>query len=79
MSKEQIRPVIIGWLFFNPVYKENRKTPIIELFNRDSQTLLGHIKWHGAWRKYCFFPKPDMLFDAGCLEVITKYIKEIPK
>lgn len=36
---------------------------------------LGLIKWHGAWRQYCYFPSVHAVYSAGCLEDITKFIK----
>ena len=35
---------------------------------------LGVVKWHAQWRRYCFFPAGDTLFDAGCLEEIQDFI-----
>ena len=32
---------------------------------------LGVIKWYAPWRKYCFFPKPDTLFEQDCLSDIA--------
>lgn len=29
--------------------------------------LLGEIHWHAPWRRYCFFPYPDMVWDRNCL------------
>lgn len=31
----------------------------------------GAVKWHGAWRKYCFFPTDGFLFDSDCLVMIV--------
>lgn len=36
---------------------------------------LGVIKWHGAWRKYCFFPEADTLFEQVCLREIADFIE----
>lgn len=52
----------------------NRKTTTYEVRNLDKTILLGHIKWHGAWRKYCFFPQGDTIFDAICLQDIIMFI-----
>lgn len=46
--------------------------------NRDPRGVaLGGIKWYAPWRRYCFFPTEDKLFDAGCLETITSKINEL--
>lgn len=40
---------------------------------KEPYSFLGYIKWHNAWRKYCFFPSSGSLWDANCLtEVIAK-------
>ena len=34
--------------------------------------LLGHVQWFGAWRKYCFYPSANTIWDTKCLfEVMT--------
>lgn len=38
---------------------------------------LGVIKWWAAWRKYCFFPAPDALFEQDCLRDIAKTVEEL--
>lgn len=34
-------------------------------------THVGVVKWHGAFRKYAFFPGIDTVFDADCLYTIA--------
>ena len=51
------------------MYRQNRKTKIIHLIsNGDVETLLGVIKWFGAWRQYCFFPEENTLYNNECLK-----------
>lgn len=38
----------------------------------DQSTKLGEIRWFGRWRKYVFYPEPNMLFDQSCLETIGR-------
>lgn len=40
---------------------------------------LGSIHWHGAWRKYCFFPKPETVFEQDCLRDIADFCQEQSK
>lgn len=42
---------------------------------KDKSGLLGKIKWFGRWRKYCFFPEPDCVFEEICLGEIAEFIK----
>lgn len=55
----------------------NRVTPIIEINTRMGVHKLGFIKWHGAWRKYCFFPESETIFDVSCMEEIMQKIREL--
>lgn len=34
---------------------------------------LGEIKWYGSWRKYCFFPLGDTVFDDRCMSQIIHF------
>jgi len=36
--------------------------------------MLGVIKWHGPWRKYCFYPEANCLFDKSCLEEVAAFL-----
>lgn len=47
------------------------KTKVYEITTKDSSSILGYIKWHGAWRKYCFYPEGNTIFDSKCLEAIS--------
>lgn len=35
---------------------------------------LGVVKWHGAWRKYAFYPEYGTLFEPTCLRDIAAFI-----
>lgn len=48
------------------------KTKIFTVMS-SSGDYLGTIKWFGRWRKYCFFPGRDTIFDDKCLAEITTY------
>jgi hypothetical protein len=52
------------------------KTSIIGVGN-NSGIKLGHIKWVGAWRKYCYFPAEQTQFDSKCLAEIIKFLDEL--
>jgi hypothetical protein len=38
---------------------------------------LGHIKWNGAWRQYCFYPELETIWSSGCLQGITDFLTKI--
>lgn len=44
--------------------------------NQNSGGRLGMIKWYGSWRRYCFFPRGDIVLSAGCMTDITAFIEE---
>lgn len=37
---------------------------------------LGKISFFGRWRKYCFYPNNDTLFDYLCLTEISTFCKK---
>jgi hypothetical protein len=39
-------------------------------------TVLGRVKWYAAWRRYCFFPSAEVLFDRNCLAQVVAFIDE---
>jgi hypothetical protein len=56
-----------------------RKTHEYPIANRKQGSMLGVIKWYGAWRQFCFFPEPysDLVFTSGCLQDIRNAIEAI--
>lgn len=34
---------------------------------------LGWIGWYAPWRKYCFFPKGDTVYEKVCLREIANF------
>lgn len=54
------------------------KTEIHHVMTKgDEPFRLGTIKWHGAWRRYCFFTEPDTIFDCNCLQEIMDFINNL--
>lgn len=35
---------------------------------------LGLIKWYSPWRRYCFYPSNETIFDSKCLSNINDFI-----
>lgn len=75
----------LGYVNFGKYFRiyeekiEGRKTPIYHIYNHDlpERTFLGDVKWNGAWRKYCFYPAPDTLWDSGCLQCVVDFINNL--
>ena len=53
--------------------KPERKTDIFTVTSKDPTNELGIVKWFGSWRKYCFFPYPNTVFDSACLQNIAHF------
>lgn len=54
---------------------EGRKTPILNIIGSYGDDL-GEIKWYGAWRKFCFYPNSNTIWDNKCLEELLNFITE---
>lgn len=52
------------------------KTKVWKINSASGSALLGHIKWHSAWRQYCLFPEGNTVFNIGCLADIDAFIRE---
>ena len=61
------------WIKFEWV-RDCTKTKIWNVCAIGSGDVLGIVKWHGAWRRYAFFPK-DALFEEQCLRDIADFIE----
>ena len=51
------------------------KTSVWTCQNLRSGIVLGTIKWHGAWRQYCFFSVTQAIYSAGCCDDIADFIR----
>jgi len=40
---------------------------------------LGKVKWFGAWRRYCFFPAEQTVFEQDCLRDIANFCEQQTK
>ena len=54
-----------------------RKTKMVQIHSARTDGHLGTIRWHGPWRRYCFFPDPDTLWSAGCMKAVEDYISRL--
>lgn len=52
-------------------------TRIWGVLNTRTHQLCGQIRWHGAFRKYCFYPTDGFLFDSACLTLITLHLETV--
>lgn len=40
---------------------------------QDGTPDIGIVKWYGPWRKYCFFPTPETVYEWVCLRDIARF------
>lgn len=56
--------------------KDGKKTSVWKITNLDMAFILGYIKWHGPWRKYCFFPEGQTIWDNKCMQEVQDFVVE---
>lgn len=57
---------------------ENRKTKVFGLYSaKDERVNLGEVKYNTSWRKYCFYPIDETVFDSKCLFGIISFLDEL--
>ena len=37
---------------------------------------LGTVKWYAPWRRYCFFPNAQCVFEQDCLRELAKFVED---
>lgn len=53
------------------------KTDVFNIIGIRGIEPLGRIKWHAPWRKYCFFPRAEILWDTNCLGEVVTFINKL--
>lgn len=53
------------------------KTDLYEVRNKQSMEPLGSISWYAQWRKYCFYPLNNTIYDYSCLDEIGRVLFEL--
>lgn len=54
-----------------------RKTKLFFVWTKGKGQCLGDIRWYGPWRKYCFYPCQNTIFETQCLTDIIEFIKKL--
>jgi hypothetical protein len=68
---------MIRWITFGLVIRPlGRKTDVWDVHPMDGGFDLGQVKWFTGWRRYCFFPANDKVFEEECLRVIADFCEE---
>lgn len=61
------------YFFITKIVEVKRKTPIYYVFEYNTNCI-GEIKWYGPWRKFCFYPDKDTIWDSKCLMQIVEQL-----
>lgn len=56
------------------ILEEKEKTQVWGVYSLRHGDKLAVIKWYGPWRQYTMFPKPDTVWNRGCLDDIIEFI-----
>jgi len=51
------------------------KTDIWEVWSLDEASHIGQVRWYSPWRKYCFFPSSQTVWEQDCLRHIAEFIE----
>jgi|APCry1669189883_1035261.scaffolds.fasta_scaffold299619_1 hypothetical protein len=51
------------------------KTAIWRVWTKDEHAIIGQVRWFAPWRKYCFFPSLDTVFEEVCLRDIASFVE----
>ena len=63
--------------FVNMPVPKHFVTKKFNIYSKSNYDLLGVIRWKNEWRKYCFFPRFDTIYDSKCLLEIVEFIKKL--
>lgn len=64
------------WIHFIEI-GDTGKTKVYNCYNTEQQSFLGHVKWYSGFRKYSFFPQPNIVFESQCLKDISLFLDQL--
>jgi hypothetical protein len=68
------------WIQFDlQGHSKSGKTYVWSVVPTDGGSRIGEIFWYPAWRKYCFFPYRDTVFEQTCLRDIADFCEQATK
>ena len=66
------------WIFFEKC-GDKPKTEVYAVVNKSSDNEIGQIEWYYPWRQYIFAPVEASVYNDGCLDTITAFLKRLNK
>lgn len=61
-----------SYLSFEPL-PPKPKTKRWSVMSKESRHQIGMVAWYGPWRKYCFMPLGQTVFEQVCLREIASF------
>jgi hypothetical protein len=58
-------------------FSKSGKTKEFEILS--GEQIIGCIRWFSNWRKYCFYPNINTIWDSGCLGEVRIFLDEVNK
>lgn len=66
------------WLsFWKQPRPEGKKTDVFFVANIKSGLTIASIHWNTGWRRYCFYPESETVWDSNCLKDITFFLDKL--
>jgi ornithine cyclodeaminase/alanine dehydrogenase-like protein (mu-crystallin family) len=69
----------MGYLQFNEMPNEGKKTKMWCVVSIVSDKIVGRVHFRGSWGKYVFEPVGTPTFDVSCLREITERLEQIDR
>jgi hypothetical protein len=56
-------------------HTKSKITKVWTVISKEGNHVLGWVKWYSGWRRYCFFPQVNTIFEQDCLRDIADFIE----
>ena len=66
------------WIRFDEL-TPNPATKRWAVMPKDGSAQIGRVQWYGPWRKYCFMPVANTVFEQICLREIAAFCEDQTK
>lgn len=66
----------MGFIKLNEI-KDTGKTKVFEVLNSLSDLKIGIIKYYPGFRKYCFYPDANTLYDSKCMHELSETLAQL--
>ncbi len=65
-----------SYIYFNEAPPPSEKTRAWFVLAKESDELLGTVKWLGRWRCYAFHPLDRTIYEQRCLRDIANFCQD---